>query len=723
MSTVVISGGGVDAVVAYAGPRGATGPRGPAGDHDPLRFASYADAAAATVDDRFNVIETEGYYVPGDYGGARWVRRASEPSHPGKLQTADGAWWEIDVRVVTPEMTGAVGAAENAGAPDDQTALEAALAVALATSRKARLSPGRIYGLTRPLRIPAGLPSEFTMEGSGPAEINDGDACPVGALFKLPSFNGAAAVIVGEFSDTTDIVGVANVTRGATTVTGVGTSWSTGGAGEALADGDVVQIVSGEYDGVHYIESVNSDTEFTLYEGFGGRTVTGAVIRRVNPAQNGTIGNIHVRDLMILGGAHDDTGGDIRPGGGIEFRSAGVSACERVTPHYCWAGYGIVDHGGWLTSYKDCAPRKSYGGYDLRYGARKMTNTDVSGKHSNGHEDRLGLGKSRPGRVIVPNRLYSLLIIPGEMKFNNLLCEISEDADTLFELHAGAAARFNGCTFPQRSTVEQSCMRIGRLGGAHKPCNVIFDGVVFQHTSVGGSSVAIELESGPAAVNNAAGEGNLYFAPSCIWNLYNGSHAISARRSDGAFLAGEQRIFLHAPLTRDQLVVDDPNGVIATRTQGVDSPHGYITIGGRTITINTGGTFERIGGTWTERHTSSTFALTGGSRIIAQAENEHRLYHVSGFVTLEPAAGAAGAVEASLALGFRDSSESETSATEITEATSTVTLPAAGDMAELRVEWIGFIDELDFIELLVTTDTGDNLFVSGGSLIVRALPD
>src|SRR5690606_10015559 len=55
------------------------------------------------------VVETHGYYAPGDPGAATYVRVPREPAHAGKLQTPDGAWWELRVEAATVEMFGARG--------------------------------------------------------------------------------------------------------------------------------------------------------------------------------------------------------------------------------------------------------------------------------------------------------------------------------------------------------------------------------------------------------------------------------------------------------------------------------------------------------------------------------------------------------------------------------------------------------------------------------------
>lgn len=70
-----------------------------------------------------NFIQTSGYYSSGDGGGAMYRRVPSEPSHTGKFQSADGAWWEISENSVCPNMFGAYGDGVN----DDTIAFKNAL--------------------------------------------------------------------------------------------------------------------------------------------------------------------------------------------------------------------------------------------------------------------------------------------------------------------------------------------------------------------------------------------------------------------------------------------------------------------------------------------------------------------------------------------------------------------------------------------------------------------
>ena len=66
---------------------------------------------AAIVPVGIDQVFLRGYGGAGDGGAAHYKRAPSEPSHPGKIQSADGAWWEIDEALLNVAMFGAGGAA------------------------------------------------------------------------------------------------------------------------------------------------------------------------------------------------------------------------------------------------------------------------------------------------------------------------------------------------------------------------------------------------------------------------------------------------------------------------------------------------------------------------------------------------------------------------------------------------------------------------------------
>lgn len=88
-------------------------------------FGTRALAAAATIPSGQDFIQTAGYSTAGDGGGALYKRVSSEPSHAGKFQSADGAWFEIAEEVLSPLMLGAKGD----GTTDDTTALNNTVAI------------------------------------------------------------------------------------------------------------------------------------------------------------------------------------------------------------------------------------------------------------------------------------------------------------------------------------------------------------------------------------------------------------------------------------------------------------------------------------------------------------------------------------------------------------------------------------------------------------------
>ena len=62
-------------------------------------------------------LRTGGYAEAGDGGGALYKRVGSEPSHEGKVQSLDGAWWEIAETIFTLEMFG--GGVDKTGAENN----------------------------------------------------------------------------------------------------------------------------------------------------------------------------------------------------------------------------------------------------------------------------------------------------------------------------------------------------------------------------------------------------------------------------------------------------------------------------------------------------------------------------------------------------------------------------------------------------------------------------
>lgn len=82
-------------------------------------FDTRAALAASYMASVLNYARTAGYTAQGDGGGALYKRKASEPGHPGKVQSADGTWWEIAESDLNFYQFGAIGD----GSTDDRDAI------------------------------------------------------------------------------------------------------------------------------------------------------------------------------------------------------------------------------------------------------------------------------------------------------------------------------------------------------------------------------------------------------------------------------------------------------------------------------------------------------------------------------------------------------------------------------------------------------------------------
>jgi len=111
------------------------------------RYNSKAGVEAATIDAAVQSIQLTGYYAAGDGGAALYKRVDTEPTHAGKIQSADGAWWEIAETTLNPKMLGAF----EDGSTDDTAALNAMLSI----GRPCRLNGGKTYRFSS-LTVPLG---------------------------------------------------------------------------------------------------------------------------------------------------------------------------------------------------------------------------------------------------------------------------------------------------------------------------------------------------------------------------------------------------------------------------------------------------------------------------------------------------------------------------------------------------------------------------------------
>ncbi len=162
-------------------------------------FVSRSAAAAGTPGAEVTHIRTSSYATDGDRGGALYRRVLIEPGHALKLQSADGAWWELvpEGGRVNVCQAGAVGD----GTTDDLVAFNDAIAAFAVNASTVQQGSVRVI-------VPEGrffLGSTLHIRAS---VILEGQGVSKGA--------GGATLLVWP-SDTTGIVVQAHNTTGATT--------------------------------------------------------------------------------------------------------------------------------------------------------------------------------------------------------------------------------------------------------------------------------------------------------------------------------------------------------------------------------------------------------------------------------------------------------------------------------------------------------------------------
>jgi hypothetical protein len=74
----------------------------------PALISTRAFIATTSIPSDVTFIRTAGYVTAGDGGEALYAKKISEPAHPGKVQSMDGAWWEIADTKLEPRQFGVV---------------------------------------------------------------------------------------------------------------------------------------------------------------------------------------------------------------------------------------------------------------------------------------------------------------------------------------------------------------------------------------------------------------------------------------------------------------------------------------------------------------------------------------------------------------------------------------------------------------------------------------
>lgn len=162
---------------------------------DDVDFDTKAALEAADIAFSINLVRIAGYTSVGDGGGACYKRVVSEPSHAGKIQSNDTAWWELVETIPTPQMFGAVAD----GSTNATTAIQAAIdyaesLVSAFTSGATVLFPPGGYFVSAALTINS---PQITLQGYGQS-----------TMFIRTADYGNFLTIVSSNPDTTKIIGV-----------------------------------------------------------------------------------------------------------------------------------------------------------------------------------------------------------------------------------------------------------------------------------------------------------------------------------------------------------------------------------------------------------------------------------------------------------------------------------------------------------------------------------
>lgn len=72
-------------------------------------FSTLTIAAAANIPPNITIVTTLGRTTAGDNGGGNYIRIGGGPAAAWRFQSADGQWWALNNRAITPEQFGCVG--------------------------------------------------------------------------------------------------------------------------------------------------------------------------------------------------------------------------------------------------------------------------------------------------------------------------------------------------------------------------------------------------------------------------------------------------------------------------------------------------------------------------------------------------------------------------------------------------------------------------------------
>nr|WP_313709005.1 right-handed parallel beta-helix repeat-containing protein [Brucella intermedia] len=129
---------------------------GQAGEIEVPMYDTRLAVTFGNIKSTINAIRTGGYSVAGDGGAALYMRVPTEPTHAGKVQSADGAWWELAETEPNVKMFGA-----NMDGSVETSALQSAVDYCVAKKAHLIIPNGEIVSST------INVNSSLEISGSG----------------------------------------------------------------------------------------------------------------------------------------------------------------------------------------------------------------------------------------------------------------------------------------------------------------------------------------------------------------------------------------------------------------------------------------------------------------------------------------------------------------------------------------------------------------------------
>lgn len=127
-------------------------------------YETRVQVAAATVPTTRTTLRTLAYATAGDGGGATYKKVSSPPTHNGKFQSADGAWWEIAEDAISVLALGA----DPTGVADCYAAIQSAIGVARTQGKRRIIFPAGTYLITQAGAFNTGGTTDgLTIQGAG----------------------------------------------------------------------------------------------------------------------------------------------------------------------------------------------------------------------------------------------------------------------------------------------------------------------------------------------------------------------------------------------------------------------------------------------------------------------------------------------------------------------------------------------------------------------------